>query len=501
MKKVKTIKVWLCTGLTVLALAGCAVKAKSIDAQTLEMIAESGYFTLASRNETGRYGPVVILPERHSSRLIQAEEAYLMDLLAENSGLARVALEGMFQGETFDGTTLLDTGEQERTQAILWLLESGEITAPEFMYLAKNFRVFGIEKPEEYGVEFPDSAGYALDTYLLSSVIIDKEREMPDILPRALDRLKTAGDAESYLRYFSELLDLNPWTKETYEIITSISSTEEISKRLRKLLNKVDPYRKRLGISGDMREVLLEYVKFLDTAIKRSDTMSRAVEAELRKENGIMAMVIGADHTEDVEKYFVSAKISYYVFEPYGMESGVYASDLTNEQYSRKLEQRSVLMDGEIFRILEQQRKPRHVLGKVWLNNSFSLAALMATVIRAASGPPRSPPYGLDSEALMVGNFRIFADSITEPDDNTIMFRITNGIEDLYVKMAKKPGAEERSSNLRTALRQMIDSLHQQKYRGVSEDAAIRAFNFDNYAVVMGTGYRAVLDHSMTDTR
>jgi hypothetical protein len=492
MKTVKMIMVWLCTGLTALALfSGCSGEAKRIDAQILEEIAESGYFMLASRNETGRYGPVVILPERHDSRLIQAEDAYLMDLLAENSGLARIALEGMFQGETFDGITLPDAGEPERTQTLLWLLENGEFTAPEFMYLVKNFHVFGIEKPEEYEVDTSDKMDYAIFTYLLGSVIINKKQEIPSLLTLASARLETAGDAESYQRYFDEFLALDPWTKETNEIITHGKSLREASKRLRELLNKVESYRKQFEISGEMREDLLEYIKFIDTAIQRSTTMSRAVEMELRKNNGIMAMVIGANHTEDAENYFTSAKINYYVFEPDGLETVAYASNLTNQEYSRKLEQRSVLIDGEIFRILEQERKPQPVLSKIWVKKVFSLAALMKTVARASETSGLPPPYGLNSETLRVGNFYVLSESVTKLDEDTVMFQVTNGREDLYIKMTKNTGAEARSLNVRTALKQIIESLRQQEYRGISEDV-VRVLKLGDYTAVMGTSYEAV---------
>ncbi|MDR2052883.1 MAG: hypothetical protein LBP80_05670 [Treponema sp.] len=497
MKAVKTIMVRLYTGLAVLALlSGCAVEAKRIDAQTLEAITETGYFTLSSRNETGRYGPVVILPERHNSRLIQAEQAYLMDMLAESGGLARVALEGMFTGETFDGIVFPGAAEPERTRSLLWLLESGEITAPEFMYLEKNFRVFGIENPEEYRVDLPARAGISLDIYSLASVFSNKRQEIPD-LAAAFDRLNTARDAETYQRYFNEILALDPWTKEHYETITHESSTGEVKKSLRELLNKVEPYRGQLGIPGEAREGLLEYIRFMEAVEQRSATMSRAVQGELRKNNGVMVMVIGAAHTEDVEQYFAPANISYYVFEPDGLEPGAYASDLTGKEYSRKLEQKSVLMDGEIFRILEQEKKPQHTLGEVWLENDFSLAALLGTAARVSlsAGPPLTPLGG----DLKVGNFSVLPGSITKLDDHTVMFQISNGREELYVKMAENTAVEAWSVNLRTALGQIIDSLRRQEYRITEE--TVRAFKLNNYAVVMGPGYEAVLNHAITVTR
>jgi hypothetical protein len=496
MKTVKTIMILLYMGLTALALLpGCAVEAKRIDAQTLEEIAESGCFTLTSRNETGRYGPVVILPERHNSRLIQAEEAYLMDMLAEKSGLARVALEGMFAGETFDGITFPAAAEPERTQGLLWLLESGEITAPEFMYAAKNFRVFGIENSEEYKVDIPSGAAAALNMYLLASVL-SKRQEIPD-LTAVFDRLNTAEDAETYQRYFNEILAMDPWTKERYKIITHESSTEGIKKSLRELLDKVEPYREQLGIPGDVRQCLLEYIEFMETAERRSATMSRAIEGELRNNNGIMVMVIGAAHTEDVERYFGQAKISYYVFEPDGLEVGAYASDLTGEEYSRKLEQRSILMDGEIFRILEQEKKPRYTLGKVWLKNDFSLAVLLGTTARVSlSSGPLLPPKG---EELKVGNFYVLPGSITKLDDHTVMFQVSNGREDLYVKMTENTAVEAWNSNLRMALRQIIDTLRREEYR-IPEDI-VQVFKLNNYAVVMGPGQQAVQTHALTVTR
>jgi hypothetical protein len=154
-------------------------------------------------------------------------------------------------------------------------------------------------------------------------------------------------------------------------------------------------------------------------------------------------------------------------------------------------------MDGEIFRILEQERKPQPILGKTWPKNSFSLAALMGIVVRASFGTSGPPPYGLSEEALRVGNFRVLAGSITKLDEDTVMFQITNGREDLYVKITRNTAVEAWSSNIRTALKQIIETLSRREYQAISEDA-FQVFKFDNYTTVVGTNLEAV--HALTIT-
>ncbi|MDR3357228.1 MAG: hypothetical protein LBO04_08615 [Spirochaetaceae bacterium] len=481
MKTIRTALLCLCIGGAAI-FAGCAAKTDTAVGAAVRELTETGYFTLLASNEKGRYGPVIVFPERHDSRLIQAEDAYALDLLAEKCGLSRIALEGMFEGETFDGITLPAASEPERTKSLLWLLESVEIKAPEFMYLVNKAAVFGIENPEEYEFEYSDSMDYGLDVYLQCSVILAKQKEMPDILKSINDKINAAEDYAAYRYYLDQLLELDSWTKESWEIINN--SIDPGIKRLRELLRKCDPHREQLGITDEARNGLLTYISFLETAEKRSDTMSRNVERALKNNNGIIAMIIGAAHTEDIERHFRAARINYYVLEPSGL-AGDDQGSLSDYEYSRKREQKSIHFDGTVFRFLEGTLNTRSVLGKKWLDDEFSLAALILKIANAAAGGD-VPPYGLDAEMLTSGALRIPPASIEQLDEHRVMFQVSRGTEKLYVKIESSEELKTDTVELRTALRRIIENLVQRNYQQSTRNEAVQVVYFPNCIAAIG---------------
>jgi len=292
-----------------LTLTGCREKITI----PVEELTRDGYFTLRETNEKGRYGPVVIFPERHNSRLIQAEFGWALNILLENCGINSIALEGMYEGETMTGEKPSYNTEVEKYEALLAVLENGDIKAPEFMYFTKDSFVFGIEDEEEYGVTYPDSANMAFFQALIMSILIDQGRE-------ALEPYWEAEDID-----FDAILALNPWTLETYTILTESRSLTEVNERLIELEEKTNnllPIETRAGFR--------ELKKFYDAAHRRSYTMAGNVYNRLRKNNEPLAMIIGAAHTEDIAEYFAKKKVRYYVMEPSGLNATDIWSDLTS---------------------------------------------------------------------------------------------------------------------------------------------------------------------------
>jgi len=227
--KTKKISIMMAASLTLCALlvfAGCGKKITI----PVEKLTRDGYLTLREYNEKGKYGTVIILPERHNSRLIQAEFGWAMNILLEDCGINTIALEGMYGDETMTGVKPVFETEKEKYEVLLSVLEQGNIKAPEFMYLAKDSFVFGIEDEAEYAVKPTNNADNAINQSLLLSVMIDLGYEV-------LEPYLENNDID-----FVAILALNPWTWETYEIIGKGLSLVDTIDRLKNLKIKHGVY-------------------------------------------------------------------------------------------------------------------------------------------------------------------------------------------------------------------------------------------------------------------
>jgi hypothetical protein len=206
-------------------LPGCSVKPdKTANLPSeLQRLESEGYFRITGSFEEGQYGPVIILPEIHNSRLIQAEVALALNRLYENAGLSRIALEGMFAGETFDKVKIKNLSEEAAYRTRLDLLESAEIKAPEFMYLAKKLQVFGIEDSFQYEVKEPEAQSRlnALLDYFIASIRLDKDLANVHTL---IERLYEPMTELEFNRILKELAALNPETEKTLNLVNEYFS-------------------------------------------------------------------------------------------------------------------------------------------------------------------------------------------------------------------------------------------------------------------------------------
>jgi len=285
MKTIKRLAVFV--GIVTL-LSVCTARAPDI---SVDELTQEGYVSVYSSSLKGKYGPVIIFPERHDSRLIQAEFALALYRLSEKSGLARIALEGMFEGETcntYRFPELETLAEAQRNEMLLGFLESGDIKAPEFMYLAKNSYVFGIEKKDEYDVAVSNKAYSAYMNYLIRSILIDKGVEIEGKLDERVVAVKNAKTWEEYVAARKNLFSLNEWTLETEQLVDQDRSSDKVLERLNELSKKCGRF-----FDQQSQKDFAEYVSFYKAAQRRSLSMAENVLRELNKENGIIAMVIG----------------------------------------------------------------------------------------------------------------------------------------------------------------------------------------------------------------
>jgi hypothetical protein len=473
----KTKKLGIAAVFILLALAGCKDKIKI----PVEELTKDGYFTLRESNEKGRYGPVVILPERHNSRLIQAEFGWALNILLESCGMNTIALEGMFEGETMIVEKKAYGSETEKYEALLAVLEKGDIKAPEFMYFAKDSLVFGIESQAEYNVDISYDANMALFQALLFSIVVDQGADIVETV-------------ESYLESeeldYNALFALNPWTLETYKIITGSMSLTETNARIIELEEKTE-----FLFTSDIRAGFSQFKKYNEITIKRSYTMAGNVYNRLRNNNEPLAMIIGAAHTEDVIEFFDRNKVKYYVLEPSGLNAESIWSDFTTEQYERKNEGMSVYTNEEIGSFFNDAHNSRPTHAKYWVNQQFNFTSIILNVIQIASGYSPLPLDDFTVKIPEIGGLRVVKVFHEMSDVSDIKFQMRNSKgEDLYVRMVKNhlSYGDYEFVDLRKSFQDMIRRLseideqnlpYEQKieaYKGV-----IEAFNYIGHTIYM----------------
>ena len=441
-----------------LALAGCKDKIKI----PVEELTKDGYFTLREYNEKGRYGPVVILPERHNSRLIQAEFGWALNILLETCGMNTIALEGMFEGETMITEKKEYGSETEKYEALLAVLEKGDIKAPEFMYFAKDSFVFGIENEAEYNISISDNADMALFQALLFSIIVDQGVEV----------LEPYLESEDDDYDFDELFALNPWTLETYKIITGSMSLTETNARIIELEEKTN-----ILFTAQIRAGFNQFKEYNETTIKRSYTMAGNVYDRLRNNNEPLTMIIGAAHTEDVIEFFDRNKVKYYVLEPSGLNAESIWSDFTTKQYERKNKGMSVYNE-EIGGFFDEAHNSRPTHAKYWVKQQFNFTAILSKVFQTAGGFYPEPLNNFAEKIPEFGGLRviqIFGD-MSDASDIKLLMRNSKE-EDLYVRLVKNNmGGNYEFVNLEKSFQDMIRRLSEIDEQNLSYEQKISAY-------------------------
>jgi hypothetical protein len=453
--KTKTISVILAL-CTLMLFAGC--RKTATPTFPMEKLTKNGYFTMLEYSEKGKYGPVFIFPERHDSRLIQAEIGWALNTLMDSYGINSIALEGMYQGEVMTSEKLSYRTKAEKYNALLALLERGEIKAPEYMYLAEDSFVFGIENKAEYAVTLPDEASDAYFYYLLASIIEDKGAEALN----SFDKKKG----------INELLSLNPWTYETYEIISKDRSGAKISKRLKELEKKVK--KADSFLDTQTKTGFKQFKEFYHAAHKRSITMASTVCRKLRKNNEPLTMIIGAGHTDDITAYFNKKNVSYYVLEPSGLNAANVWSDLTTAEYERKEAEKSVFVGKQFGTFFDSIRnfRPRIQSGSFPdVDNSFMLIARM-TIINHS----RPLLESLSPDIFASNGIRVIEESLDISDPDDIMFELKkiNG-ETLHVRAVRDINSSQFES-AEKAFHEIIERLVSINEENLSPEQRIKAY-------------------------
>jgi hypothetical protein len=454
-----------------LAIASCGTTSKT--AVPPKELAGNGYFIQKDSYQDGIYGPVYIFPEVHNSRLIQAKIAWALDVLKEKRGINTIALEGMYQGEIMSAEKVPFRTKNAQYAVQLALFERGEIKAPELMYLFNGSLVFGTEKKEEHDVTLSEAADRAFFQFIVMSIVADKGPETYN--QGAASYYNNEIDIDTFL-------SLNPWTLETYNIIYKGESIKKINERLVELEEKSKNW-----VNAQTRADFIQFKKFYETAYQRSFIMADHVYSKLQEKNEPMAMIIGANHTEDITEYFTSNKVNFFVINPTALFDYNW-SYLSYAEYKQKTKGLPVLTNSQIQKFFTGNWNPHPTVAEEWAilqENFFLLVEQMIDIARSKKKLESQPQNILTSSGLHIIRQSI---DISNPSDIKLCIENEKG-ERIYVRAIKSQNRKQFGS-FRKALEEMINRLSQIDEKNLPIEQRIKAyegvietFNLSDYTV------------------
>lgn len=335
---------------------------------------------------------VIVFEETHISPAGQVEIAIMFNRLYEGYGLRHIGLEGaLSEHGSLDATWFgpsFTPGQAigPREDAIVQLLEDGDINAAEMMALIyPDANIAGIDAPE-YSVELAENAAGATFVYLYKIAVAGLTQS--EII-KANDLLEQGKEDEA----FEFILGTDEFTKKTFEQVSDPSVTASCEEML-ELIDEIEAKAADVGadIAPEDEENLQALITFYRACSVRSDALSKNTLALAEQVAGApVAMQIGAGHTSRVKDLLTDAGISFAVIRSDSLEQGRRNGDLSLQAYDRKLAGQSVDPPGSLGALLDDRRKPPPVVGELWVQSKAELFLLTTSIARAAAQGQLSP--------------------------------------------------------------------------------------------------------------
>ena len=370
---------------------------------------------------------IIVFEETHVSPAGQIQIAIMLNRLYETYDLRHIRLEGaiaadgVLDASWFHHPPPFSAGDRirDREDAIVQLLEDGEISSAEMMALIyADAEVAGIEKKEEYDVELPEGAASATTIYLYQIAA-------PGLTQSEINKANDLINQDKILEAVEFIISTDEFTKEVYarlnapDVILSVKELVEIIDEIEARAAEVEA-----DITPEDKANLEALRTFYQTASLRGHTMVTNVLALVEKSPGVpVAMTIGAAHSE-VSDLFADADVSFAVIRPNSLAENREEGDLSFKAYDRKLLQLSVDPPGSLGPLLDGRRKPRPVIGEVWLKSKAEMYLLITRIARAfAQG--QLPPFEEALSDVLPGlrNVTLIPDTI-QVDGNDVIFSI-----------------------------------------------------------------------------
>ncbi len=390
-----------------------------------------------SRGTKGTKGaPILIMEEIHTSRAGQIQHAIMLVRLHDRYGLKNIALEGYLKERPEIKTDWFTDAAQglsptDKSRIAVRLLQEGEISCAEFVKLVyDDVSLHPIETKSEYEVSVDDEASTAPMLYLLKIALQSLRQEhMPKLkqLMDEFDQVQRGSDKEAIEKKHTELFDYilstNDWVQAKVKVLQdrdavmamsaeqNLALVKEIVDRAATLSVKLEPPEK---------SAMERYLAFWNGRIAASKTMVIAAGGIAEKPDvPIVAMVIGAGHTEGMGTLLRDAGRTFAVVTPLSLKNREEMGDLTGAMlFDRKYERLSVFSRGFTETLLKafpspSKKKPEPVLGEGWLQGKVELYIYVEKITGSILGPPTppdsgKPPFGFADDAFK--GRRIFID-------------------------------------------------------------------------------------------
>lgn len=374
--------------------------------------------------------PIIILEENHASRAGQIQHAITLVRLHERYGLKHIALEGYLKEEPEIKIDWFANAAQGlssviRNRIVVRLIREGEISSAEFMTLVyDDIFLHPIETISEYAVELDEEASRVPILYLLKIAQQSlREQHKPKLQQFQKDieelQLNTEANKEAIEKKLKEMFDYilsaDPWAQgktkllQDKDVIRSMSGEQHIT-LIEEIVNRAE--RLSVELEPEEKNAMKRYLAFWRGRIKASKTMILSAEKIADQANvSVVAMVIGAAHTQGMCAMLKDSNRPFAVVTPLSLKRGDEAGDLTWDMLERKYERLSIYSEGFAQTLIEafpkphklKYKKPRTVLSEPWFQGKTELYLFTERIAGGVLGPPNppgggKPPYGFSDD-------------------------------------------------------------------------------------------------------
>lgn len=392
-----------------------------------------GVVRKVSKGTTG--ASILLLEENHVSRIGQIQHAITLVRLYDKFGLRNIALEGYLKEDeeiNVDWYNRAANGDPEaKTFIAVRLLKEGEISCAEFMKLIyHDVFLHPIETTKEYIVELDEEASRAPIFYLfliaqqsLREEHVSKLKQIQEDIKQLEKNGTKDAIQKKYKELFDYILSADSWAQAKTEVLQDVGaitlmSGEQHLALIEEIVDKASTL--SIDLKPEEKSAMERYLAFWRGRVSASKTMvlSSWAIADQRYVS-VIAMVVGAAHTEGMCSMLSAANRPFAVVTPLSFENREQEGDLTWDMLNRKYKRLSVYSEGFIKTFLKafpppKQKKPKPVLQTSWLQARAELYLfthriahkILSSIVRKESGPPYppgppgggTPPFGFSND-------------------------------------------------------------------------------------------------------
>ncbi|MHB8523754.1 MAG: hypothetical protein ACYDH9_23785 [Limisphaerales bacterium] len=389
-------------------LAAANPNAPAADVKTIAEAVSRDIGTVP-RTRSGTHGALILVfEETHTSRPGQLEQAIALVRLHDQFRLRDIALEGYLKERpTITAEWFAKAGRglppTERAAVAAQMLRDGEISAAEFMKLTYDDMVLHpIETLAEHAVELKGEAATITLTYLLKIAQTSlRESHVPRLQELQREVQGASGDRKTAKakEMLDFILSVDPWTKAKGAALTDTNQLNIIpAEKMLAEVEEIERHARTAGVDleGKEKQAMEDNLRFWRGRVAASGTMI-AETGRIADRPGVrlVALNIGAAHTDGMAAVLDREKRPYAVIRPLALSRGMSASLAEIDALERKYKGLSVFNEGITKELLDAfpvrtQRKPEPDLDQPWLQAKAEMYLFTSRITRRVIPAPGS---------------------------------------------------------------------------------------------------------------